>query len=39
MIVAERVDADPRHEVEIARPVFSDELGAFPPTKRGPTRA
>src|SRR5205807_6647631 len=30
MIVAERVHADPGHEVEIPCPVFRDELGAFP---------
>src|SRR2546425_6287862 len=35
MIVAERVDADPRHEVEVPRPVFGDELGAIPSDKQG----
>src|SRR5206468_1385317 len=35
MIVAERVHADPGHEVEIPCPVFRDELGAFPRHEQG----
>src|SRR3989475_12855485 len=35
MIVAERVHADPGHEVEVPCPVFRDELGAFPRHEQG----
>jgi hypothetical protein len=35
VVVAERVDADPGDEVEIARPILGDELRAVPRHEQG----
>jgi len=35
MVVAERIDGDPGHEVEVAGPVVGDQLDAVPSHEQG----